>query len=287
MEKIQTQIGDFKSYLIEVRSVNTSTVRNYMSYLSRFTALTSIKSADEINVEAINSFKAQMIALGTGKKTINYYLIALRVFMKFLKEKKIKVQSHEIVDLYKKIKDKKLELIPKEELALFLQTKISPISDLVVNVLFSTGLRIFELEKLNIEDVRTCSFTTRGKGSKDRIVFLSPDVCEMIISYIDKNKRISGPIFVNKHGNRMSKRFLQKIVEVRSNKMSCSKPVSAHTLRHLFATDLMENGADIRSIQEMLGHASITTTQRYTHVSNKHLEKSFNNFHTNFTKSVV
>lgn len=283
MQNISQHLEQFREYLLAERGINEATVNNYMSYMSRFLALTSISSEatpDQITVEAIVSFKSKMIGQDISKKTINYYLIGLRVFLKYLRERGIESLPVEKVELYKKIKDKKIELISREELAVFLTTKINPASDLLANMLFSTGMRIFEVEQLNIEDLRTCSFSIRGKGDKDRVVFLAPEVCTTLTDFIGERK--NGPIFVNRWGNRMSKRFLQKMIEDRSESLSTSKPISAHTLRHLFATDLLENGADLRSIQELLGHSSILTTQRYTHISSAHLANSYEKFHSKF-----
>lgn len=280
MNNISQQQEVFRDYLINQKNINASTVRNYMAYISRFTALTSITELRDITVDAITSFKEQLTTLGTGKKTINYYLIGLRVFLKHLAATGVEALDANKIELYKNIKDKKIELISREELGEFLTYKINPMSDLLVNMLFSTGMRIFEMEALNIEDLRTCSFAIRGKGGKDRVVFMAPTVCKMLVDFIGERK--DGPIFLNKFGKRMSKRFLQRIVEERSESMSSSKPISAHTLRHLFATDLLENGADLRTIQEMLGHASILTTQKYTHISSAHLANSYEKFHTKF-----
>jgi len=280
MENISQHVQAFLDFLASEKNITSSTIKNYQAYLNRFLALTQTTELRHITVEAITSFKAELNTQGVGKKTINYYLIALRAFLKHCKETGVEALPAEKVELYKKIKDKKIELISREELAEFLTYKINPTSDLLVNMLFSTGMRIFEVEALNIEDLRTCSFAIRGKGDKDRVVFLAPKVCEMLVEYIGDRK--SGPIFLNRWGNRTSKRFLQRIVEDRSESMSSTKPISAHTLRHLFATDLLENGADLRTIQEMLGHASILTTQKYTHISSAHLANSYDKFHSNF-----
>ncbi len=307
MKNISQHVEDFKKYMVDQRSINTSTLRNYVSYLDRFISTVStslltkevendvrtfeikngeleiglIVTLDHITVEAIENFKSVLTAEGVGKKTINYYLIGIRVFLKWLTASGVEVLNPTKVELYKKVKDKKIDLISREELQKFLTHNLDVESDLVANMLFSTGMRIFELEQLNIEDIRTCSFAIRGKGGKDRVVFLAPEVCKMLTDYIGERK--IGPIFLNRWGNRMSKRYLQKIIENRADMLSVSKKVSAHTLRHLFATDLLENGADLRSIQEMLGHSSILTTQKYTHISNAHLENSFNKFHSNFS----
>ena len=186
----------------------------------------------------------------------------------------------EKIELFRNIKPKEMELISHDELRVFLTTSLDPRSDLLANMLFSTGLRIFELAKIDISDMRGSKFTIRGKGGRDRIVFLAPGIYDMLQNYIGKRKK--GPIFINPNGEATSIRYLQKLITLRAQKLEMSKNVSCHTMRHLFATDLLENGADLRSVQEMLGHASVTTTQRYTHISNKHLENSFTKFHTEF-----
>ncbi len=183
----------------------------------------------------------------------------------------------EKVQVFKRLKSPQLNLIDRQELMKFLSAKINPTSDLLANILFSTGMRIFELAKLNIEDMHQCQIPIRGKGGKDRVVFLDSDVCKSLQTF---TKGRTGPIFLNRSGRRMSIRYLQKIIEKRAVALKVSKHLSVHTLRHHFATDMHENGADIRDIQEFLGHASIVTTQRYTHVSKQHLTNTFAQFHS-------
>lgn len=288
MKTISQYKIEFAKHLLENKGISPVSVKNYLSYINRFVSLsvpqtptdTETFSVSDFTSQNIENFKTKLLELNVSKKTINYYLIGIRVFLKYLQEQNVETIDISKVELYKKIKDKQIDLISREELEKFLSYNISPISDLLVNMLFSTGMRIFEIEKLNIEDLRTCSFSIRGKGNKDRIVFMSEKVCKMLVDFI--GDRTSGPIFINSRGDRMSKRFLQKLVETRSIEMSSTKHISAHTLRHLFATDLLENGADLRVIQEMLGHSSILTTQKYTHVSNSHLANSYDKFHSKF-----
>ena len=273
---MKNEIEQFIDYLKNERNQNTLTVRNYSSYLHRYISI----SNGEVSTDAIKKFKAKLLKENLSHKTINYYLIGLRMFLKWCAKKEIKTIPFEQVELFEVGKEKKIILMPEDELKLFLTHKLEPMSDLIVNMLFSTGLRIHELAQLNIEQVRKCSFTVNGKGDTERIVFLSDGVCKMLDAFLGKRK--SGAIFLNKTKSRMSVRYLQKIIDTRTDKLSIKTPVSAHTLRHHFATDLLENGADLRSIQDILGHKSIMTTQKYTHISNKFLEKSFQKFHTNY-----
>lgn len=282
MKKISQHVHEFLGYLAE-KNTNPLTIRNYQHYLNRLVVVAHDVEAAQIDINVIKKLKASLVAKKLDPKTINYHLIAVRMFLRFLARTDVQTLSSDKIELLENTQPKKFDLISKEELGLFLTYKLNPASDLLVNILFSTGLRIFELANIKIEQLRSCSFTVRGKGGKDRIVFLTEDTCSMLNTFL--GPRQTGAIFLNGKGSAVTIRHLQRIVEDRADKLSMSKHVSCHTLRHLFATDLLENGADLRSIQEMLGHSSITTTQRYTHVSNKHLEKSFNNYHTNFGKN--
>jgi site-specific recombinase XerD len=276
--EIATLYKKFTKYIIDVRGGVPATAHNYLTYLNMFSEITGVKLTNKITKKSIDDFKDRLLELDISKKTVNYYLIGLRVFIIFLHREKIPTIDVVDVERFKRLNDKKIDLIPKDELIRFLSAKISPTSDLLVNMLFATGLRIFELQGLNIEDLRGCTFSVRGKGGKDRIVFLDGDICTKLLEYV--GERTSGPIFLNPQKNRISKRRLQAIVQERVIKLNLSKQFSAHTLRHHFATDLLENGADLMSVKDMLGHSSIATTQKYIHLSNKHLQNSHEKFHT-------
>lgn len=276
--ELSQHISSFEKYILDQEGLAPGTVQNYMMYLSRFMAITGAKTSEEITMENIEKFKNSLLEKGIGKKSINGNLAGLRTFLHYLALHNIKVIPTEQIKFYGRLKETPLELIDQKELMKFLNASVNPASDLVVNLLFSTGMRIFELAKLNIEDIRQCQIPIRGKGGKDRLVFLSSDVCKALLNFV--KPRTSGPIFLNRSRNRMSIRYLRKMVELRAVELKVSKHLSPHTLRHHFATDLLENGADIRSIQEMLGHASLVTTQRYTHVSAKHLTNTFDKFHS-------
>lgn len=262
-----------------------ATASNYKFYLGSFFAFAKIQNPSDITSKSVEDFKNHLLEKNISKRTINLYLFALRRFVRFLSSLDVATLHHDKIESFKRVKQAEIDLMPKKELFTFLDKKVSPVSDLLVNMLFSTGLRIFELHSLNIEDIRQCTFTMRGKGGKDRLIFMEDRVCKMLSVFLGARK--SGPIFLSKFGSRMSKRYLQKVVEKRSRLLKPSKPVSAHTLRHFFATDLLENGADLRAIQDMLGHASIATTQRYTHVSNAHLKNAYDKFHSTSSKKRI
>ena len=161
----------------------------------------------------------------------------------------------------------------------------------ILELLFSTGLRVSELVNLNIENVNMKSgeFSVRGKGEKIRLVFLSDSAKRSLVNYFEKRKDLSPALFVgfkngNKEYSRLTSRSVQRIVKKYATMAGIVKKITPHTLRHSFATDLLMNGADIRSVQAMLGHSSITTTQIYTHVTNKHLKDIYNRFHSDKRK---
>lgn len=283
--ELSQHLVNFEKHIANQEGLAPGTVKNYIMHLSRFFAITQITKPEEITLEAIEKFKTVLLENGVGKKTINGNLAGLRTFLHYLILNDIKTIPVERVDFYGRLKETPIELIDKKELASFLTTELNPTSDLLVNLLFSSGMRIFELHKLNIEDLRQCQIPIRGKGGKDRVVFLSPGVCKQLHAFT--KGRTAGPIFLNKSGARMSIRYLKKLIELRSKELKVSKPLSAHTLRHHFATDLLENGASIRDIQEFLGHVSLVTTQRYTHVSKEHLTNIYEKFHSEFKPAKI
>ena len=270
--ELSQHIDLFIKHIEQENGSSKITLKNYKYFLSRFIHTVGARNPKDITAKSIELYKTALLENQISKKTINLHLISLRVFLKYLAKKKVKSLDFSEVELFKKVKDKKIDLIPTEELLAFLSVKVSPISDLLVNILYSTGMRIFELAKLNIEDMRSCTFAIRGKGEKDRVVFLNESSCALLLKYI--GNRSAGPLFVNQQGSRISIRYLQRLVEQRSKALHVSKPLSVHTLRHHFATELLNNGADIKTVQDMLGHASINTTQRYLHVSNSHMMDS-------------
>lgn len=264
--------------MINEKARNPLTTRNYSAYLSKFLALTEVEDVEDITVQTVKSFKEQLLAKGLSVKTINYYLICLRLFLRYLSMNDITSLSSEKVETFNKPVDKKIELVSLDELKKFLTTEVSPASDLLVNMLFSTGLRVHELYDVRIEDIKDCKFAVLGKGGKVRITFISPVVCKMLHEFLGSRKE--GFIFLNKKGEHLTVRSMQRLLVERCKKLNVSKNITPHTLRHHFATDLLVNGADLRTVQELLGHASILTTQRYTHLTNNQLENSFAKFHS-------
>ncbi len=281
------------------RSVNT--VENYDRYLSRFLNFIKSKKPEDINPETIREYRLWLNRQSTGnnratgltlkKKTQNYYLIALRAFLKFLSKKGIKTLSPEYIELAK-VGERSLDLINGDELRRLLcapeGNDLKSLRDkAILELLFSTGLRVSELCSLSSEiDLSTDEMSVRGKGDKVRVVFLSNDAKKAMKEYLKKRTDMSDALFVNidvknkENGSqRLTKRSIERIVKHYAIKAGISKKVTPHVIRHSFATDLLRNGADLRSVQMLLGHANINTTQIYTHVTDSELKKVHQKFH--------
>ncbi len=235
---------------------------------------------------------------GTLKRnTQNYHLIALRAFLRYLVKRKISSLAPDTIELAK-MPARNLDLVSGTELERLLSapdtTQAKGLRDrAILELFFSTGLRVSELCSLNTDsiDLSRDEFSVRGKGEKVRVVFLSPTAKDALRDYLKKRKDMEDALFVslstiNKNkSERLTSRSIERIVKQYSIKAGIGKKMTPHILRHSFATDLLQNGADIRSVQMMLGHSSVSTTQIYTHVTDKHLKEIHQNFHAKGRKS--
>ena len=225
------------------------------------------------------------------KTTQNYYLIALRGFLKYLVKREIKSLPPERIELAK-VSERALDLISIEELKRLLEapdTKdLKGLRDkAILELLFSTGLRVSELCALNNDiDLNKDEMSVRGKGDKVRVVFLSGSSKGVIKEYLSKRRDMEEALFISlsnikedKRDNRLTPRSIERLVKQYAIKAGITKKVTPHIIRHSFATDLLQNGADLRSVQMMLGHSSISTTQIYTHLTDKHLKETHKKFH--------
>ncbi len=296
---------------VEIEKGNSlKTVNNYDHYISRFLDFAKISDPKDITDDKVREFrlflnrqpgvKVRGQSSATLKKnTQNYYLIALRVFLKYLMKRRITSLPPDRIDLAK-IKERSLDLISVEELSRLLKAptveNISGKKDdnlkilrdkAILELFFSTGLRLSELCSLNRDlDLSKDEFSIRGKGEKVRVVFLSDSAKDAIREYLKNRKDLDEPLFIqySRHeanGNRLTPRSIERIVKYYAIKAGISKKVTPHVIRHSFATDLLSNGADIRSVQMMLGHANIATTQIYTHITDKQLRDVHKKFHSN------
>jgi site-specific recombinase XerD len=286
----------FLEYIEIEKGRSVKTVENYDHYLSRFLDFSKAKKPGDISENTIREFRLWLNRQSTGRgsdtlkrKTQNYYLIALRAFLKFLRKRGIESVSPERIELAK-VSERSLDLITGAELDRIM--KAPGTADLkglrdtaILELLFSTGLRVSELCALDQDlDLSSDSFSVRGKGDKVRVVFISPSARKAIKEYLSKRKDLDDALFVNygrgqKSPSRMSPRSVERIVKGYAVQSGIGKKVTPHTLRHVFATDLLQNGADLRSVQALLGHANIATTQVYTHVTDRHLQEIHKNFH--------
>jgi len=283
---------EFLEYLEIEKGRSLKTVENYDRYLTRFLKFLNAKEPSRINDEAVRRFRLWLNRKGLKRKTQNYYLIALRVFLKYLAKREVASLAPERIELAK-VSSRELDLITEEELERLLgapgDKDIRGMRDsAILELLFSTGLRVSELCALNRDDVgdaKNGEFSVRGKGEKIRVVFVSETAKKALKRYIDKRADTEEALFVKAPGgrpsaiSRLTPRSIERIVKYYAIKAGISKKVTPHVIRHCFATDLLASGADIRSVQALLGHSSITTTQIYTHITNKRLRDVHEAFH--------
>ena len=292
----------FLEYLEIEKNRSRKTIENYKHYLDRFLMFSKISSPSQITDDAVRSFRLQLNRMADHrgkplkKVTQNYHIIALRAFLKYLAKRDIKTLPAEKIELGKQ-EERQVTFLERDELERFLcspeGTDIAGLRDrAILETLFSTGLRVSELCALNHDeiDIKRGEFSVRGKGRKIRVVFLSDTAKSTITSYLDKRQDVDPALFIRvprdekfeKYDQlRLTPRSVQRIVKKYAIKAGIiGKQVSPHSLRHSYATDLLRNGADIRSVQAMLGHASVTTTQIYTHVTDKQLREIHDKYHS-------
>ena len=293
-------IQKFLEFVEVGKNQSQKTIENYRHYLGRFLEFCEKeKTPAEITLDDKNNYRLFLNRYTDekgrelSKKTQNYHLIALRAFLKYLAKNDVKSLAAEKIELGK-IPERTVEFLSVEELKRLFEavdtTKKAGLRDLaILETLFSTGLRVSELQKLNRSQVnlQTREFMVRGKGQKPRIVFLSEKACTILNDYLNTRADNFEPLFVNngrnidiadQEGLRLSTVSIQSIVRKYALKAGIVKKVTPHTLRHSYATNLLMNGADLRSVQEMLGHSSVTTTQIYTHITNKKLREVHEKF---------
>ena len=301
---------EFLEYLEIEKGSALRTIENYEHYLTRFFEFGKIKSPNDITDASVREFRLWLNRQVTGnnrmtgqtvsKKTQNYYMIALRVFLKFLAKREIKALPPDRIELAK-VTQRQLDLITDAELKRLMDSPSgSDLKDLrdraILELLFSTGLRVSELCSLNSDiNLNSDELSIRGKGGKVRVVFISDDARNAVKKYLNARKDMNEALFVqvdsgigqkksqkkpeNKDVKHLTRRSVERIVKQHAVKAGISKKVTPHVMRHMFATDLLGNGADIRSVQAILGHANIGTTQIYTHVTDKHLRDVHKKFH--------
>ncbi|KKS56828.1 MAG: Tyrosine recombinase XerC, partial [Parcubacteria group bacterium GW2011_GWA2_42_35] len=305
---IFTLIKEFLEYLEIERGASLMTIKNYRRYLKRFLDFAKLKNPGEITDDLIRKYRlwlnrqSDLKGGNLKRKTQNYYLIALRGFLKYLAKRGIAALTSERIELAK-TSERELDLISQEELGRLLESpayvkasagklsgNLKTLRDkAILELLFSTGLRVSELCNLNRDDIdlNKDEFSIRGKGDKVRLVFLSRPAKTALGDYLNGRADMEEAMFIRMPNvkiqmskpTRLTPRSIERIVAYYARKAGIAKKVSPHTLRHCFATDLLENGADIRSVQVLLGHSNISTTQIYTHVTDRQLREVHRAFH--------
>lgn len=297
----------FLEYLEIEKGRSVHTVTNYDHYLTRFLEYAKVKNPADLSESMVREYRLWLNRQpGTKvgrthdtlkRRTQNYYLIALRAFLKFLRKRGIESLNPERIELAK-VPERSLDLISSQELTRLMEAPdtntLSGLRDrAMLELLFSTGLRVSELCALSQEDVDLSrdEFSVRGKGDKVRVVFLSDTARNAIREYLKERKDFDDAMFVQYGKNakqdevdnkdlRLTSRSVQRIIKKYATIAGITRKVTPHVIRHSFATDLLSNGADLRSVQALLGHANIATTQIYTHVTDKHLRDIHKKFHS-------
>jgi len=305
VSEIEKHLGEYLDYLEIEKGRSIKTRENYGRYLKVFLAWAKIKSAKEIDQDVVRNFRLYLARRekpsgsrsGDGslkKVTQAYYIIALRNFLKYLIKRDIPVMSPDKIEL-PKVPQRQIAL--PEAAGLIRILKAPDEADLrglrdkaILETLFSTGLRLAELCALpRYINLDRGEISIRGKGGKIRLVYISDDAKAALKNYLAKRDDADESLFVSFGGNpvmkskkvlgRITPRAVERLVVRYAKKAGVTDRVTPHMLRHLFATDLLLNGADIRSVQELLGHSNIATTQVYTHLTNKELRDVHKKFH--------
>ncbi len=320
MKLLSKYLREFLEHLEIEKNRSMMTIRNYEFYLGRFVDWLGDKTPNAITADKVREYRLWLNRLvdvhGTTlkKNTQNYHLIALRSFLKYLTKRDIATLIPEKIELMR-MPDREVSFLDGSDLNRILEAplkntevneKVSALikyrDKSILELLFSTGLRVSELANLKKDNINLTKeeFTIMGKGRKSRVVFISEQARYWLKKYLEvrkdmnpfmfishdrrtgtsvKTKSSGGKSKIEKDEQPITPRSIERIVQRYAKFAGITKPVTPHTLRHSFATDLLQNGADIRSVQVMLGHSSITTTQIYTHITDKELRNIHKKFH--------
>ncbi|MEK7086937.1 MAG: site-specific tyrosine recombinase/integron integrase [Patescibacteria group bacterium] len=289
MTEAEKFLKDYLDYLEIEKNRSPKTRENYERYLANFFKEKKIHFLRDVTGEAVRDFRLNLARKNLKKITQSYYVIAIRNFLKFLIKNGFKVLPPETIEL-PRVTRRDIETLDYGELERLLEAaKNDDLRSLrdkaILETLFSTGLRLSELCALNRNlDLKRGEISVRGKGDKLRVVFLSERAKNAVKIYLDKRADVNEALFIsldksNKAIGRVTPRSVQRLVGARGREAGIPKKVHAHQMRHSFATDLLINGADVRAVQELLGHANISTTQIYTHITNKELREIHKSFH--------
>lgn len=301
---IKNLITEFLEYCEIEKNHSPKTIQNYDHYLKRFILWSKIEKPDQLTLDLVRKYRIFLNRFTDNKGnnlkkiTQNYHIVAIRAFVKYLAKRDIKTLSSEKIEL-PKIPERTVDFLEEHELDKLLNSpdtsKLDGLRDkAILELLFSSGMRVSELvsiDKAQIEGKKE-EITIRGKGDKPRVVFISPQARKSINNFLEKRNDSLIPLFIsiprgkqkkedpsNLDFRRLSQRSVQRILNKYAKIAGITKKVTPHVLRHSMATDLLSSGADIRSVQAILGHSNISTTQIYTHVTDKKLKEIHQTFH--------
>jgi len=310
--KLQQLINEFLEHLEIEKGRSQLTIRNYGFYLKDFLAWTKISQPGQITPALIRQYRLFLARKQNPRggslspATQNYYLIALRTFLKYLAKRDIAAMAPEKIELAK-MPERQIAFLEGEDLEKLIKAPLEIQQDdiiklrdkAILELLFSAGLRVSELTSLKRDDInlKKDEFSIRGKGGKWRVVFLSNQAKYWLKKYLDARTDVDPALFVRHDRgqktaqsalsqrqsalmeNRLTPRSVQRLVKKYAKLAGITKKITPHVMRHSFATDLLTSGADLRAVQELLGHKNITTTQVYTHITNKRLKEVYQAFH--------
>jgi site-specific recombinase XerD len=289
MIEVEKYLKEYLDYLEIEKNRSRKTRENYGRYLRLFLKNQNIRTIKDITEDAVRDFRIFLSRKNLKKNTQSYYVIAIRNLLKYLLKRDFKVLAPDKIEL-PRVSRRDIEVLDYSELERLIQAPngndLRSLRDrAILEVFFSTGLRLSELCALpRYLDLERGEISVRGKGDKLRVVFLSETAKKAIKNYLNKRTDPEEFLFVsltkkNKIIGRISPRAVERLTSFYARKAGIPKKVHPHQLRHSFATDLLINGADLRSVQSLLGHANIATTQVYTHLTNKELKEVHRAFH--------
>lgn len=288
------RVKQFFTYLEAARGASPHTLKNYGSDLREFLAFLDGKTLADVDPLVIRSFLAQLKARGYSKATLSRKLATLRSFFKYLTREN-HLTSNPVLGISTPKREKKLpHFLDLDQVTHLLEApQVSHWEGkrdrAILETLYSSGVRVSELVGLNRDDMDLLSalLRIRGKGKKERIVPVGEKALSAVRDYLDaipqdllkKNEGLGTPLFLNRSGTRLTDRSVRRVILKYARRISLKAGISPHTLRHTFATHMLDRGADLRSVQELLGHANLSTTQIYTHVTTRRLQEAYTRAH--------
>lgn len=290
MNSLNKDISNFIKYLKNEKRYPENTITSYTNDLNKYKEFIEYKKINYLNIskEEIRLFLKHLDNIQMSKTSVSRILSSLRHFYSYLVlEGKVKTNQFKLISNPKKEKKLPNFLQPNEMMqildSLKRETPLEKRNRLIIELLYATGIRVSELTNINIKDIDISSKEIKiaGKGSKDRIVYFGDYAKEYLINYLEEgrpslsNNKSSNKLLLNKDGGDLSARSVEDIVNKAVEEAALKHKISPHVLRHTFATDMLNNGADLKSVQELLGHSSLSTTQIYTHITNERLRSVY------------